>query len=418
MNREADSAGLASWINVLSSGQSREHVFNGFADSPEFTRLYQDMLDGVSDGTEGVSGSGNTSGNSGTPNWNDQEIRKNYAGVLYAYQNAEKGNFSGDYDYVSKACVKSGGALYYTVVDMASDNGPELVIAQKDGDNTYRIVDIYTYVDGHILHPGYARGEGCTPILFENMWICENGFLKEITTNENGENVGVTYYEMHPDSAMCTLVIFGVADILDGQQFYATSDDGFSMSLVTKEEVESLYTKYPVAENLQWVKLSGASIDQNNVKPCESYKDQYLEILEKVDWSNCQERYFLLRDLDNDGIEELLYVEGPTGDSLHLHVYSYDPETEQVYRLIDRYAPLVYCMPAETDEGMIIGTRYAGYTYIEWMYKEGKTLRFTETLVAGTLEEPDSPIHDLYFYGNCLPHYTAPDELDRLWYFW
>ena len=41
MDREADGAGLNSWVNVLRSGQSREHVFNGFADSPEFRELCQ-----------------------------------------------------------------------------------------------------------------------------------------------------------------------------------------------------------------------------------------------------------------------------------------------------------------------------------------------------------------------------------------
>lgn len=39
MDREADGAGLSAWINVLESGQSREHVFNGFADSPEFQEI-------------------------------------------------------------------------------------------------------------------------------------------------------------------------------------------------------------------------------------------------------------------------------------------------------------------------------------------------------------------------------------------
>lgn len=39
MDREADSAGLSSWVNVLAQGQSRWHVFNGFADSPEFQKI-------------------------------------------------------------------------------------------------------------------------------------------------------------------------------------------------------------------------------------------------------------------------------------------------------------------------------------------------------------------------------------------
>ena len=39
MDREADTAGLNAWVNVLRKGQSREHVFNGFADSQEFKQI-------------------------------------------------------------------------------------------------------------------------------------------------------------------------------------------------------------------------------------------------------------------------------------------------------------------------------------------------------------------------------------------
>ena len=39
MDREADGAGLNAWVKVLRSGKSREHVFNGFADSNEFREI-------------------------------------------------------------------------------------------------------------------------------------------------------------------------------------------------------------------------------------------------------------------------------------------------------------------------------------------------------------------------------------------
>lgn len=39
MDREADGAGLDAWVKVLKNGQSREHVFNGFADSVEFREI-------------------------------------------------------------------------------------------------------------------------------------------------------------------------------------------------------------------------------------------------------------------------------------------------------------------------------------------------------------------------------------------
>ena len=39
LDREADASGLSAWGNVLRGGGSREHVFNGFADSPEFREI-------------------------------------------------------------------------------------------------------------------------------------------------------------------------------------------------------------------------------------------------------------------------------------------------------------------------------------------------------------------------------------------
>ena len=41
LNREADAAGLKAWQNVLNDGLSRMHVFKGFAESDEFTRICQ-----------------------------------------------------------------------------------------------------------------------------------------------------------------------------------------------------------------------------------------------------------------------------------------------------------------------------------------------------------------------------------------
>lgn len=55
MDREADSAGLSSWMNVLAQGQSRWHVFNGFADSIEFQEICNSY--GINSGSGVVAGS-------------------------------------------------------------------------------------------------------------------------------------------------------------------------------------------------------------------------------------------------------------------------------------------------------------------------------------------------------------------------
>lgn len=39
MGREPDEAGYNAWVGQLNSGVSREEVFNGFAQSQEFTQI-------------------------------------------------------------------------------------------------------------------------------------------------------------------------------------------------------------------------------------------------------------------------------------------------------------------------------------------------------------------------------------------
>ncbi len=39
LDRDPDGPGLEAWVNVLANGESREHVFNGFADSAEFAEI-------------------------------------------------------------------------------------------------------------------------------------------------------------------------------------------------------------------------------------------------------------------------------------------------------------------------------------------------------------------------------------------
>ncbi len=41
MDRDSDSEGLDNWVNQLEEGKSREDIFNGFADSTEFTEIIQ-----------------------------------------------------------------------------------------------------------------------------------------------------------------------------------------------------------------------------------------------------------------------------------------------------------------------------------------------------------------------------------------
>lgn len=46
LDREPDTDGYNAWVKVLKDGGTREQVFNGFADSDEFNKLYASFLDG------------------------------------------------------------------------------------------------------------------------------------------------------------------------------------------------------------------------------------------------------------------------------------------------------------------------------------------------------------------------------------
>ena len=64
MDRGSDPSGLNSWCGVLANGQTRLHVFNGFADSVEFQEICSSY--GIPSGSGiPVGGSGTSSGSSG-----------------------------------------------------------------------------------------------------------------------------------------------------------------------------------------------------------------------------------------------------------------------------------------------------------------------------------------------------------------
>lgn len=129
MDREADSAGLSAWINVLTKGQSRWHVFNGFADSPEFQEICK---------TYGVnSGSGTVVGSDPTPKNNIQVVAE------YTFPD-------GIGWYTNRFIIVKNN--YDVTVDISTSS-----IAYDANGNTLAADD------GRV----YAVGAGCTTILNE-----------------------------------------------------------------------------------------------------------------------------------------------------------------------------------------------------------------------------------------------------------
>ncbi len=93
MDREGDAEGIQAWLNVLNEGKSRQHVFNGFADSNEFQEICAEY--GI------ASGSGIPVGEPETGNSNNSN-------------NTGSGNINGNTGHGSGTSAGSGSTVYYT----------------------------------------------------------------------------------------------------------------------------------------------------------------------------------------------------------------------------------------------------------------------------------------------------------------
>ena len=152
-----------------------------------------------------------------------------------------------DPDHFPGGYANSGTALYYTVAGLADDGVPELFIS--DGNQLYGAF-------------GLIEGEGQVVPLFDlrmgeytEYQLCEDNMIRGYERSGNVVRV-IAYYrvELHSYSASCSEAVY-----TDMSQFYFAAlenDEWKYKSAATEQDFREMETKYPVNEEIEWLKLS------------------------------------------------------------------------------------------------------------------------------------------------------------------
>ena len=121
MDREADSAGMESWIKVLTNGKSREHVFNGFADSNEFKKICDGY--GIYAGEATIV---------------DESWKQIYIEKIRDFENEYRG---------------TNAYLCFGLYDINGDDIPELILSMHGGGSSSAITnEFYTVKNGKLYN--------------------------------------------------------------------------------------------------------------------------------------------------------------------------------------------------------------------------------------------------------------------------
>lgn len=157
--------------------------------------------------------------------------------------------------YFPDGYSQTGMSLYYTVFDLANDGVPELFIS--DGDSLYGAYGLFEN-EGQIcplIYTGTAyMGDRA------KYYICENNMIKSEGSGGASSNI-IAYYQVNPHSqnATCTEAIYQ-----ENANYYWGKLDGNNFeqsSPATADEYENLKNKYPLKNDIQWLKLSEFQMD-------------------------------------------------------------------------------------------------------------------------------------------------------------
>lgn len=188
-----------------------------------------------------------------------QELARMYYGdFLQYYKEQEMNGFTtpdlelinpifSNPEYFPKGYANSGTALYYTVLDLADDGVPELLIG-----------------DGNQLYGAFAviEGEGQVVPLFDismgeytEYQLCADNMIRGYERAGNIVRI-IAYYRVEPHSysASCSEAVY-----TDMSQFYFASLENGEwkyQSAATEQDFREMEEKYPINENIEWLKLS------------------------------------------------------------------------------------------------------------------------------------------------------------------
>ena len=201
LDREADGSGVKSWVKVLKSGKSRLHVFEGFADSPEFQKLCKKY---------------NMNSGSGVPVINTKEAYRNQ--LIDIYNNPwkyyeELGNYEVTYNEFRIADATGDGiedlivdfvdtytAAMYSRIYSCNENGIYSVDTTGVGSKLYtggiiEIPESHNHTMGNAVWPTFIQGFKNGEFKQIAYYYCEEReYNNDFPYYDDKDGDGIVYY--------------------------------------------------------------------------------------------------------------------------------------------------------------------------------------------------------------------------------
>ena len=184
-----------------------------------------------------------------------------YGDFLKFYKEEEQNGFNrkdlelinpifSDLRYFPNGYAQSGIELYYTVIDLANDGVPELFIS--DGDTLY---GAYGFYESEFQVCPLLNTIGAYMGDRSRYFICDNNLIKHEGSSGASSNI-VAYYQVdsHSYTANCKEAVYQEGD----NYYFGILDDNdfLQSSTATADDYEALNNKYPLKNDIEWLKLS------------------------------------------------------------------------------------------------------------------------------------------------------------------
>ena len=196
------------------------------------------------------------------------DVYNQYLNVLQRYKLAQDNNFyRGQYHAIDleniglnpNLSMSNASELFYTLVDLASDGTPELIIAELDPAYMtvpYNTYDLYGYENGSAKRIVDDLSLGYRSVYV----VTENGYL-ENCASAGARNVIYQYLTVAPNSA--TPIFEQSLEYISwtGDEYYLNygAFDYYNKYRITKDEFDGIRARYPWKQNLSWHPLDDYS---------------------------------------------------------------------------------------------------------------------------------------------------------------
>ena len=191
----------------------------------------------------------------------EEVAKKHYGDFLEYYRQQELEGFKQqNLEHINPLFyIYNDTQLYYTVLDLANDGVPELFISDKE-----TIYGAFSLAgDGQIMH--LVSPPGASLMGERTVYdICENNMIREISSG-GATNYTISYLGVYPHA---TAAKYEEIICRDGERYYWGEDrlpegEVSYLSEATAKDCSEMENKYPLKQDIIWLKLSEFELQEN-----------------------------------------------------------------------------------------------------------------------------------------------------------